>query len=305
MRKFRFPVGDGTREDFEKRWYIAQGFGNKTDYGYHEGIDINLKTGGDTDLGEKLYAIADWQLKYYHLKSHVDRGFGIHFVYEVESPWGKRWIHYAHCQNIKFDPNTNPSGNVGDILAEIGKSGRPRNIMPAHLHLAIFKKDPIDLPNGIDTIATTRSKLNDWWEDPLPFLNDWYERDNMMQEENKVSIKDIINDSYSALTGQLPSQDEVDWRLKSWISVEELLKSLTGDGRFYKIYIKPQLENQKLVLEDAHKLALKEQEEYWQKEVESAKQQQEKRIEALIAKNAEMSWADILEIVLTKLKKRR
>lgn len=53
----RYPVGQsGTREEYDKLWYSAQGFGAKTSYGFHEGEDFNLKTGGDTDLGQPLFS---------------------------------------------------------------------------------------------------------------------------------------------------------------------------------------------------------------------------------------------------------
>lgn len=299
MNKFRYPVGGGTREDFEKNWYIAQGFGVKTVYGYHEGIDINLKTGGDTDLGEPLYAIGDWQLKYYHLKSHLESGFGKHFVYEVDSPWGKRWIHYAHIQNEKFDVEANPSGEVGDKLAELDSTGRPRLVMAAHLHMAVYKIDPLSI--GIDTIATSLSKLNQYWEDPIEFLNNWYTYDMTAQETDKVEIKDIVSDGYSALTGDRPEEGEMQWRLESWESTEHFLLSLTGDVRFYKKYIQPQLDAQKIALEDACSTAISENDSEWQIKMEIAKKECGKRLEAMKKKNVEMFWRDIFELIWEKV----
>ena len=171
-----YPVGTGTKEDFEKRWYIALGFGEKTSYGYHEGLDINLKTGGDTDLGEPILAIADYKLAYYHFKSHLESGFGVHYIYEIDTPKGKRWIHCAHNQK---DPliASKKEGKVGDILSYIGKTGRPRAILPAHLHFTAFKVDPVSLPNKIDTGAKTTKQLNDWWENPLDVIESLIKED--------------------------------------------------------------------------------------------------------------------------------
>lgn len=187
-----YPVGTGTKEDFEQRWYIALGFGEKTDYGYHEGIDVNLRTGGDTDLGEPIKAIADWELTYYHLSSHTEAGFGVHFVYTVNTPRGRRWIHCAHNQP---DPPvvSKKTGKKGDILAFIGKTGRPRNIMPAHLHFSVFKVDPASLSNKIDTIAKTSQQLNDWWESPLETIESLLAQKETMEITDQTKIPQILS----------------------------------------------------------------------------------------------------------------
>src|SRR3990167_3958621 len=164
-----YPVGSGTEEDFKKRWYIAFGFGEKTDYGYHEGLDINLRTVGDTDLGEPILAIADYKLKYYHLNSHLESGFGVHYVYEVDTPKGKRWVHCAHNQENPLI-SSKKEGKAGEIISHIGKTGRPRGSLAAHLHLSVFRVDPVTLPNKIDTIAKTTQQLNDWWVSPIEII---------------------------------------------------------------------------------------------------------------------------------------
>lgn len=162
----RYPVtATGTKEAFEKDWYIAQGFGNQTSYGFHEGADINLKTGGDTDLGQEIKAISNGKIVYYHLTSHPTTGFGRHSVYKIDGPWGSRWVHQTHMSDQDFKT----SGDVteGQIIGRIGKSGTPY----AHLHFSIFKVDPVAF--GIDNIANTSSELNQYWEDPIAFINTW------------------------------------------------------------------------------------------------------------------------------------
>lgn len=190
-----YPVGNGTKEDFQARWYIALGFGEKQPYGYHEGLDINLKTGGDTDLGESILAIADYKLAYYHLKSHLESGFGVHYIYEIDTPKGKRWIHCAHNQ-VNPPVEGKKEGKRGDIISYIGKTGRPKTILPAHLHLSCFKVDPGTI-GGIDLIAKTTKQLNDWWENPLDVIEslileesnmpEWF---NTFLKENNLTIND-------------------------------------------------------------------------------------------------------------------
>lgn len=224
--KIMYPVGTGTEEDFRGRWYIALGFGEPQPYGFHEGIDINLKTGGDTDLGEPIVAITDYKLAYYHFKSHPESGFGCHFVYEIDTPRGKRWVHCAHN---KVDPPiaTKKEGKKGDVISFIGKTGRPRAILPAHLHFSIFKVDPQTLPSGIDTIAKTTKQLNDWWESPLEIVESLREEkketpkwlETLLQERNltinnESEIRIIFqkalkyDDEVKTLTEQVKSANE-------------------------------------------------------------------------------------------------
>lgn len=162
----RFPVGKlGTLEEYQKFWYDAQPFGNKTSYGYHEGVDLNLKTGGDTDFGEPLYAVADGKIVYYHLNTHPASGFGKHMVLECDVPnVGKRWFHYAHCEEITASVK---DVKEGEQVGRLGKSGTEY----AHLHFAVFRVDPKTLRSGIDTVAKTLTELNDWWQNPMEILN--------------------------------------------------------------------------------------------------------------------------------------
>lgn len=160
----RYPVGDNPNE-LDSRWYIAQGHGVPQSYGYHDGWDLNLRTGGDSDLGQPIYAVSDWVKRYYHFNSHPNSGFGIHYVYEINTPLGLRWIHCAHNQP-KPEIGAKESGSEGEILSHVGESGRPRGALSAHLHFSVLRVDPQTLPNGIDTIARSMQQLNDWWVDP-------------------------------------------------------------------------------------------------------------------------------------------
>lgn len=156
----------GSREDFERDWYIAQGFGAVTSYGFHEGADINLKTGGDSDLGQEIKAIANGRIVYYHKNSHPNTGFGLHLVYRIEGAWGVRWVHCCHMQSEGFLGSAQDI-TEGQIIGRLGKSGTPY----AHLHFAIYKVDPITV--GIDKFARNATELNQYWEDPIAFINTW------------------------------------------------------------------------------------------------------------------------------------
>lgn len=162
----RYPVSNtGKKEEFEKFWYNAQPFGAVTSYGFHEGEDWNLRTGGDSDLGQEVKAIASGTMVYYHFSSHPTTGFGRHSVYKINGPWGTRWIHQSHLSDQDFKT----SGDVteGQIIGRVGKSGTPY----AHLHFAIYKVDPVAF--GIDKFARNQTELNQYWEDPTAFIEKW------------------------------------------------------------------------------------------------------------------------------------
>lgn len=153
----RHPIGRAG-STLDPLWYNAQGFGTPTSYGYHEGEDYNLRSGGDSDLGQPLYAVANGIIKYFHNSSHPTTGFGRHMVLECLTSRGKRWYNYAHCDSITAE---NQTVSEGQIIGRLGKTG---NSPSAHLHFATFRVDPNTLPQGIDTIAKTTTQLNSWWE---------------------------------------------------------------------------------------------------------------------------------------------
>jgi hypothetical protein len=154
----KYPVSD-----YKDKWYIASDFGENRGAYFHNGCDLNLKTGGDTDLGQPLFAVNQGKIVYYHLNSHPTTGYGKHNVLECDTPFGKRWFHYAHCLEIV---SSIKEVNEGEEIAKLGKSGTKL----AHCHFACFKVDPKSLRNGIDTIAKTEKELSEWWEDPIKFI---------------------------------------------------------------------------------------------------------------------------------------
>lgn len=148
----RLPVNE-----YDK-WYIATQFGEKVDYGYHEAVDLNLKTGGDTDLGQPLYAIADGEVTSVHNHTAIPT-FGNHVHIKHDGPWGTVYSHYAHCFSIAVKVGDKVS--EGQEIAKVGKSGTTA----AHSHFAIKLQ-----PTGIDAVAHTKEELKKW-TDPIAFIN--------------------------------------------------------------------------------------------------------------------------------------
>jgi chaperonin cofactor prefoldin len=180
----KYPV-----HNFKEKWYNAQGFGVKTSYGYHEGTDLNLKTGGDSDLGQELLAIADGEITSVHSHTGIPT-FGKHLHLKINTPFGIRWIHYCHCQDILV-----PEGAKvleGQLIAKVGKSGTT----VSHLHFAIKNQ-----PTGIDGIAKTQDDLLKW-EDPIPFI------EKCIQKEKEVLNEQALKDKISDLETKVATLNE-------------------------------------------------------------------------------------------------
>lgn len=149
----RYPV-----DNFKTEWNGTAGYGFNavTNYGRHDGVDLNDNNGGNSDLGKPLYAVSAGIISSVHRHA---TGFGNHFLLRIEGKWGARWIHYAHCKDILVsDGQFVPEGQK---IATVGNSGTTY----AHCHFACLKK----LTN-IDNVANTLAELNDLWEDPIKFI---------------------------------------------------------------------------------------------------------------------------------------
>jgi len=146
---FDFPVG----KPDAKGYYNAQSFGENN----HLGDDWNATTGGNTDLGDPIYAIANGKVV---------------FAEDVKGGWGNiiRIIHvlpdssmveslYAHCDEIKVKQNQ--WVERGD---EIGTIGDAHGQYYAHLHFELRSK--IGLPIGGGYSTNTAGYLN-----PTLFIN--------------------------------------------------------------------------------------------------------------------------------------
>lgn len=174
--KVRYPV------DNWQDWYDAQPYGSKTTYGYHEGADINLKTGGNSDYGQNLYPVYKGEVTFIE---HKDTGFGSHIVYKIQGPWGTRWIHYAHCIPESIQVKVGSVVYPDQVMAKVGHSGNSRyNGVPvAHTHWACAKFATTN------EIAKTETDLQKW-EDPIKFVAKYLgweggEEDNMDDDKKR------------------------------------------------------------------------------------------------------------------------
>ena len=150
----RYPV-----DNFETNWNITAGnpYGVKTDYGYHEADDLNLNGGGNIDLGQPLFAIADGSITSVHIHT-TSPTFGKHLHLNFKVDGKDYWAHYAHCNEIFVSEGQQVK--EGTKIATVGNTGT----IFAHCHFAIKNQ-----PTGIDGIAKTLDDLKKW-ESPIQFI---------------------------------------------------------------------------------------------------------------------------------------
>lgn len=128
---------------------------------FHAGIDLNVMgTSGNQDLKTKLYPIYPCEVIYSELGS---TGYGNIVIYEIKGPWGVRWVRYAHCDTIIW---TFGNRGKGTEIALMGTSG---NSTASHLHMDIFKKRPLNWRQ----YAPTKAVLDEYFENPLEFMEKW------------------------------------------------------------------------------------------------------------------------------------
>lgn len=221
----RYPVNN-----FKTEWNSTAGlgFGAVTSYGFHEGQDINDNGGGDSDLGKEIFTIANGEMVYWHGAKHPTSGFGYHNVYKIVGPWGTRWVHQAHCM-----PDLTPAPKAvleNERIARVGKSGTGF----AHIHFAIFKVDPATLPNGIDTIASTQKQLNDWWEDPIKFIENQLSPSEPMvtiPQKELDAIRKARDDNYNNWQASLKTIAELKTQLGASSSQITLLQKMIDKAK--------------------------------------------------------------------------
>lgn len=182
-------------DDFKTKFNttVGNGFGDKVPYGFHSGVDINGNGGGNSDCGSPIKAIADGECTSVELGT---TGYGKHFHYKIDGPWGVRYVHDAHCQDIFI--KVGDKFKEGDTIATMGTSG---NSTHCHDHFEIKKK-----PVGINAIAKTQVALNDGWEDPIAFIEKYMVdplQDCQVRLSQSNTDRDVNWNAFVALCSEL------------------------------------------------------------------------------------------------------
>jgi len=140
---FDFPVGKPNA----KGYYNAQKFGKNN----HLGEDWNAVTGGDSDLGDPIYATANGYVKF---AEDVGGGWGniIRILHKL--PNGKKVESlYAHCDSILVKKRQWIKKGT-----KIGTIGTANGQYLAHLHFEL--RDRVNMPIGGGYSLNTDGYLN-------------------------------------------------------------------------------------------------------------------------------------------------
>jgi murein DD-endopeptidase MepM/ murein hydrolase activator NlpD len=182
---FDFPVGKPNAAGY----YKARGMRLRSP-GLHFGEDWNGRGGGDTDLGDPVYTIANGVVTW---------------AYDVRKGWGGVII----IRHAYRDPATGKVkycdslyGHMKDILVKVGQQvkrgdkigtiGSNRGMYPAHLHFEIRHNIHI----GMQRNSVARTLTN--WADPTTFINK-YRRLN--REWRKVPVPTGTYKDYAGFKG--------------------------------------------------------------------------------------------------------
>ena len=145
---FDFPIG----KPDAKGYYNAQGFTVNN----HLGDDWNGTGGGNSDLGDPIYAVAHGKVKF---AKNAGLGWGnvIRIIHEM--PDGKQIESvYAHCKSMKVAQGD--WVKKGEQIATIGNAD---GVYLAHLHLEI--RDDVNMPLGGGYLSETAGFF-----DPTAFI---------------------------------------------------------------------------------------------------------------------------------------
>lgn len=148
--KFDFPVGKPDAEGY----YNAQLFGENS----HLGEDWNKNSGGNTDLGDTIYSIANG---YVSLAKDIKGGWGkvIRIIHKI--PNGKNIESlYAHCDTMFVK-----KGDWVERGEKIGTIGNVNGMYLAHLHFEI--RNQLNLP-----IGGGYSSKTDGFVEPTKFIKE-------------------------------------------------------------------------------------------------------------------------------------
>jgi len=154
---FDFPVGKPNADGY----YKARGLRLRVPH--HFGEDWNGREGGDRDLGDPVYAVADGIVT---------------FAYNVQAGWGNvvltrhayrdrasGQVKYIDTLNGHLDKIMVKTGQAIKRGQQIGTIGSNSGMYPAHLHFEMRH----DITIGMQRESTPSDMIH--WADPTVFIN--------------------------------------------------------------------------------------------------------------------------------------
>ena len=181
---FDFPVGKPNAEGY----YKARGLRLRAPQ--HFGEDWNGRSGGDSDLGDPVYAVADGVVT---------------FAYNVRTGWGNVVL----TRHAYRDPSTGEvkycdtlNGHLHQIMVktgqaikrgqQIGTIGSNFGMYPAHLHFEIRHNITI----GMQRSGVPSDLVN--WADPTQFINQFRK---LNREWRPVAVPTGTYQDYGGFSG--------------------------------------------------------------------------------------------------------
>lgn len=154
---FDFPVGKPNAEGY----YKARGLRLREPR--HYGEDWNGRAGGDKDLGDPVYAIADGIVTFAH---DVRQGWGnVVLTRHAYRDPASGQIRFIDTLNGHLNEMMVKDGQMIKRGQQIGTIGNNRGMYPAHLHFEMRH----NLAIGMDRNGSPADMTN--WADPTDFIN--------------------------------------------------------------------------------------------------------------------------------------
>ncbi len=160
---------------------------------WHTGEDWNGKGGGDTDLGQPVYAIANGRVVEF---GYNPSSWGNIVLLEHALPDNTRvWSQYAHLDQIMVNA-VGQKVSRGQQVGTIGKGAKttqkPQGLYYAHLHFEIRRNN---LPMGNWTpMVKNRDQVLANYYNPSAFIND-HRPAKFTQSADMVQSQQVIVDS--------------------------------------------------------------------------------------------------------------
>jgi murein DD-endopeptidase MepM/ murein hydrolase activator NlpD len=212
---FDFPVGnrDGQGSYTDRAtgrehqgWYVAAGFCEQYQLGIHPGEDWNGRGGGNTDLGQPLYAIGAGRVVHARHESGPWGGVVLieHWFYENHQ---LRRIHSLSAHLSRIDVEAGQEVTRRQLIGAIGQD--PGRSYPAHLHLEI-RRDltlaPTYWPSSHDR---DEAWVREHYLPPTAFIEAHRELPNPWHEEALLLIEQDRNRLWFFQRGELLGEYEV------------------------------------------------------------------------------------------------
>jgi murein DD-endopeptidase MepM/ murein hydrolase activator NlpD len=192
---FDFPFGDpdgkgsytdkATNKTYDG-WYIATRFNEKYDLGIHPGEDWNGSGGGNTDLGQDVFSVANGKVVF---ADHCGKLWGNVIVIEhiFYENYEKRIIHslYAHLQEIKV--KTDQLITRRQLIGAIGQD--PDKTFNAHLHLELRSDTTLPPTYWPSSNGRDQSWVKEHYLEPSAFIKS-HRRLLVPQKEEKLLLVD-------------------------------------------------------------------------------------------------------------------